>query len=703
MNADDANNWAEANQRYLMARLAVVREALRRHVARTQDAPAPPQPELDVEKNLREATEAMPAPAALDTLCAAFGLSPFERDVLLLCAGMELDSSFPSLCATAQGQQQRAAPTFSLALAALPEAHWSALTPVAPLRHWRLIEVGVGEALTASPLRIDERAMHYLTGLSYLDERLQGLLELQSPPQDLPPSHRALAERISDVWTQSGSGTLPVIHLAGDDGAGKRAVAAFACAELGMQLRTLRAADAPQNAAEREALSRLWEREATLNRSALLVECDEVEKERAALSFLDRTRGFLLVASREPLRLRRRHVARLEVNKPDAVEQRRLWQASLGPLATNLDGRLETLVSQFDLGMEDISDACAALSRIEDRGSEIEDRGSRIEDQGSEIEDRGSEIEDGNPQSTILNPQSNDPQSAIHNPQSTIDRLWDACRVSARARLDDLAQRIEPVAEWDDLVLPAFQHQTLRDITAQSRQRTRVYQSWGFASKGARGLGISALFAGASGTGKTMAAEVLARELRLDLYRIDLSQVVSKYIGETEKNLRRVFDAAEAGGAVLLFDEADALFGKRSEVKDSHDRYANIEISYLLQRMETYRGLAVLTTNMKSVLDVSFLRRIRFIVQFPFPDAMLRAEIWRRIFPAQTPVENLDLNKLARLNVAGGNIRNIALHAAFLAAEAGEPVRMRHLLRAARGEYAKIEKQLTESEVRDWL
>jgi SpoVK/Ycf46/Vps4 family AAA+-type ATPase len=179
--------------------------------------------------------------------------------------------------------------------------------------------------------------------------------------------------------------------------------------------------------------------------------------------------------------------------------------------------------------------------------------------------------------------------------------------------------------------------------------------------------------------------------------------VVSKYIGETEKNLRRVFDAAEDGGAILFFDEADALFGKRSEVKDSHDRYANIEISYLLQRMETYRGLAILTTNMKSVLDVSFLRRLRFVVQFPFPDAELRAEIWRRVFPTQTPVENLDLNKLARLNVAGGNIRNIALSAAFLAAEAGEPVRMLHMLRAARGEYAKIDKQLTESEVRDWL
>jgi SpoVK/Ycf46/Vps4 family AAA+-type ATPase len=187
--------------------------------------------------------------------------------------------------------------------------------------------------------------------------------------------------------------------------------------------------------------------------------------------------------------------------------------------------------------------------------------------------------------------------------------------------------------------------------------------------------------------------------LRLDLYRIDLSAVVSKYIGDTEKNLRRVFDAAEEGGAILLFDEADALFGKRSEVKDSHDRHANIEVGYLLQRMEAYSGLAILTTNMKSALDSAFLRRLRFVVPFPFPDASYRAEIWRHVFPPGTPTDGLDAVKLARLNVAGGNIRNIALNAAFLAADAGEPVRMGHVWRAARGEYAKLEKPLTEVEM----
>jgi SpoVK/Ycf46/Vps4 family AAA+-type ATPase len=243
----------------------------------------------------------------------------------------------------------------------------------------------------------------------------------------------------------------------------------------------------------------------------------------------------------------------------------------------------------------------------------------------------------------------------------------------------------------------------LSDIALHVRQRWRVYGEWGFASKGRRGLGISALFAGASGTGKTMAAEVLARELRLDLYRIDLSQVVSKYIGETEKNLGKVFDAAEGGGVVLLFDEADALFGKRSEVKDSHDRYANIEVSYLLQRMEAYDGLAILTTNLKGALDQAFMRRIRFTIQFPFPDAEARAAIWQRIFPAETPTEELDATKLARLNVAGGNIRNIALNAAFIAADRGEAVGMRHLLQAARAEASKLERPLSETEIRGWV
>jgi len=260
-----------------------------------------------------------------------------------------------------------------------------------------------------------------------------------------------------------------------------------------------------------------------------------------------------------------------------------------------------------------------------------------------------------------------------------------------------------PYACWDDLVLPDLQKQTLLQMAAQVRHRLTVYESWGFSAKGRRGLGVSALFCGESGTGKTLAAEVLARELELDVYRIDLSAVVSKYIGETEKNLKQVFDAAEEGGVLLLFDEADALFGKRAEVKDSHDRYANIEVSYLLQRMEAYQGLAILTTNMKSALDRAFQRRLRFTVNFPFPDAAQRAAIWSRVFPATTPTQDLDLKKLSQLNVAGGNIRNIALNAAFLAAQAGTPVGMKYLVEAARLEAQKIDRPLSDAEIRGWV
>jgi SpoVK/Ycf46/Vps4 family AAA+-type ATPase len=213
---------------------------------------------------------------------------------------------------------------------------------------------------------------------------------------------------------------------------------------------------------------------------------------------------------------------------------------------------------------------------------------------------------------------------------------------------------------------------------------------------------VDALSPGESGTSKPLAAEVLAHEVQLHLYGIDLSAVVSKYIGETEKNLAQVFEAAEDSGAILLFDEADALFGKRSEVKDSHDRHANIEVSYLLQRMESYRGLAILTTNQKEALDTAFQRRLRFVVSFPFPDAEQRAAIWRRVFPAGTPLDGVDPNQLARLQMAGGNIRNIALAAAFLAAEAGTPVGMEQLLAAAQSEASKRERPLAAAETRGW-
>ena len=272
--------------------------------------------------------------------------------------------------------------------------------------------------------------------------------------------------------------------------------------------------------------------------------------------------------------------------------------------------------------------------------------------------------------------------------------LWQACRDRASRELDELADRIIPRYSWNNIVLPDDVIHDLKAAAAQVRHSARVYGEHGFARKYPRGRGVSVLLSGPSGTGKTMAAEVIANSLNLDLFRIDLSRVVSKYIGETEKNLRAVFDAAEASGAVLLFDEADALFGKRSEVKDSHDRYANIEVSYLLQRMECYGGLAILATNMKGHIDSAFLRRLRYVIDVPFPTSAARRLIWQKAFPPEMPCAALDFDALARLDIPGGNIAVIAVNAAFLAAAEDTPLGMRHIARAARAEYRKLDREL---------
>lgn len=650
-----STSWQTSNQRYLTGAIERVRYYLQQYIS--------PQNQL-TPSTANESLEKSDGLPALQTLSTAFNLTAFEQDLLILCAGVELSASFAQLCSKAQGNPQLNYPTFSLALAALPDGHWSALTPARPLRRWRLIDVMTGESLTQSRIRIDERVLHYLSGVSYLDDRLRGWIEPITIASDLPPSHQALADRIVELWSLvEAAQTQAVIQLYGNESEGKVAIAVDACARLGIQLHRLHGADLPSAIAEREALARLWERESILSQSALLIDAESLNRTnsdeqrlRAVLSFIEMIQGTVLVLGREPLPIRTAIAFRLDVNKPSPAEQRDLWKTALQPLAPNLNGKLDTLVSQFNLSAPSIQSIGSAF---------------RIQ-------------------------QTSPDQDLAYS-------LWESCRTHARTHLDDLAQQIPPLATWNDLILPESQLQTLREIAAQVRQRATVYEAWEFAVRGANGLGISALFTGTSGTGKTMAAEVLAQELKLDLYRIDLSQVVSKYIGETEKNLRRVFEAAETGGAILLFDEADALFGKRSEVKDSHDRYANIEVSYLLQRMEAYRGLAILTTNLRGAIDAAFLRRIRFVVQFPFPDVEQRLEIWRRIIPPKLPHTGLDLEKLAQLNIAGGNIRNIALNAAFLAADAKESLQMKHLLRAAQSEYAKLEKTLTEVETGGWI
>ena len=635
MNIDTTEDWATTNQRSLMAELARLGRLLRH------------EPDED--------TPVTSASSALDALSALFGLTSFERRVVLLCAGMELEGDFANSCAAAPGSGGNPWPSFGLALAAFSGAHWDALANNAPLRRWHIIEICSDGPLAHSRLRIDERILFFLTGVSQLDGRLASLAEPLRDTAEIVHSQRAVLDRLESTWKLAFTNRhpFPAVQLCGPDAGAKRTLANALAARLTMDIFRLPAALLPVNLGELENLHRLWEREAILRNAALLLDCDRFETADSSHPlaidrWIELTRTPLLISTRDPRPQIERPVVTVELRKPTSCEQRDAWQRSLGESASGWNGQLDRLVSQFDFS------TAAIFATANSLGEKKE----------------------------------ND--------------LWEACRLRARPRLQELAQQIFSGATWSDIVLPVAQMRTLQMIVLQVRHRARVCDEWGFAEKSNRGLGLSALFVGPSGTGKTLAAEILANEFELDLFRIDLSAVVSKYIGETEKNLRRVFDAAEEGGAVLLFDEADALFGKRSEVKDSHDRYANVEISYLLQRMEAYRGLAILTTNMKEALDPAFLRRLRFVVQFPFPDQTQRAEIWRKIFPAKTPTDSLDIDRLARLSISGGNIRSIALNAAFAAADAGEPVRMAHLLGAARLEYEKLEKPLTHAELGDW-
>jgi hypothetical protein len=532
--------------------------------------------------------------AALERLTALFGLTSFERDVLVLLTGHALEARFARACG---------AVTFGLALAALDAPHWSALSTARPLRYWQLVSVDPGSPVHA-PVHLDEHILGYLIGMPAIDDRLNALIRPLLPSGAADPAYEETADADEDAvlagvqhWSVPPAPGDPLILEATAPAASERAFGAM-CGKCGLMPLAMDAADLPAAPGDREQLARLWSREAALHGAALYIRADGQRPQHQ--DSIPNVPSFLAI-----------------VESPVAV--------GVPP------GGAERLT------------------------------GVRLRVRGLTPRER---------------------------------------REHARHGLGGLATRVEPSADWADLVLPAAQTDTLRQIALHVRHKALVNNRWGFAARHPRGLGLTALFTGMSGTGKTMAAEVIAAELGLDLYRIDLATVVSKYIGETEKNLREIFAAATDTDAILLFDEADALFGKRSEVRDSHDRYANLEVSYLLQQMEAYRGAAILTTNMRHALDQAFMRRLRFVVTFPFPDAPARERIWQGIFPAQTPVAALDWGRLAQLNIAGGVIRNVATLAAFLAAGEGGRVETRHVLAAVRTEYAKLDQPLTAAETR---
>jgi hypothetical protein len=598
-----------------------------------------------------------PAPGTpLALLAERFGLGPFEVAVVLLAAARELQPGVDRRCAAWNRRADLAGPTIQVALAALPGAHWDALLPSGPLRADRLVRLGPGEVLTERPLHLEERVLHHLLGATYVDEALARHLVPVAPPRALPASHRDAAVRLAGAWGAS------VPHLWCEATGAGLAVAADAARLDGRALHRLpcRAVPADPDAAD-ELLAR-WRREVRLTPVALVVDLDDAgdpTTREAATAWAARAGHHVATTGCEPRA--GESLVRIRVDRVAFDERLAHWRDALAdpdaePGADAPPLELDDLVARFQLDAHGVDAAVDALR------------------QGL----------------------GDDPDADRHR------LLWDGARTQAHPRLEDLAQRLPVRASWRDVVLPPATERPVRALLGQARHAATVDHRWGFTPSGARGGGAAALFAGPSGTGKTLAAEVLAGELDLDLYRIDLSAVVSKYIGETEKNLRRVFDAAEAGGAVLLFDEADALFGKRTEVKDSHDRHANIEVSYLLQRMESYSGLAILTTNHRQHLDEAFLRRIPYVVEFPFPDDATREEIWRRTFPPGVPLEAVDPAVLARLVVAGGTIRSIGRNAAFLAADRGSPVTMAILREAAELEYDKLGRALTPSEVRGW-
>jgi hypothetical protein len=629
----------------------------------------------------------------LDDLRRRFTLSPFELDVLLVALAPEIDLRYERLFAYLQDDVTKRRPSVDLALNLLcPDlgsklAARASFHDRAPLLRHRLVELFEDPSRPHSPLlgkylKADERIVAYLFDSDALDHRLLPFARSSShilphteerstaweelvQPEDLRRRLRSLAGGAGD------GATGRVVYLQGAQGVGKESSAEAVCGELGLGLVAVdleRLATVSDD--ELVPLVELAGREAVLGGAALfwrgfdrLLTEDAAPRRTLFLERLAERRGLSFLAGEavwEPSgALCGLDFLRLEFPLPTHGERVELWsRALLDGAAPGARPDLEALATKFRFTGGQVRDAAATAASLARRRASANDGRVSSED------------------------------------------LYEACRLHSNRKLSELAQKIVPHYRWGDVVLPEDRLDQLREIVNCVRYRARVYEDWGFGDKLSLGKGLNVLFAGPSGTGKTMAAEILASELGLDLYKIDLSTVVSKYIGETEKNLSRIFKEAETSNAILFFDEADALFGKRSEVRDSHDRYANVEISYLLQKMEEFEGVAILATNLKKNMDDAFVRRMHFSVDFPFPDEKSRRRIWEGMWPRRTPRSpELDLGLLARrFEIAGGSIKNIAVAASFLAAADGGVVAMPHLLRATRREYQKMGKVMAPGE-----
>jgi AAA+ superfamily predicted ATPase len=635
----------------------------------------------EVNKNANESSKPPIWPSdnillpSLETLSRKFHLSQFEKMMLVLCIGAEIDGQISTLCSKIYNNPEVKFPTFDIAFRAFPNPQWKAILPDSNLRRYQLIQISNQKTspLISSTIRIHERILHYVLGFERNME--SGLAYLAKPVRIVAPiadSHMIHVKKAVDLFkSQPEKGRIPVFHLWGPDSSGKLIVAQKSCVALGLGLLSISAELIPSKNEDEEWFSSLLSRECILSNHAVYVDAENIEEpsKKIVARFAENSLvPIIFIGTREPLTFLNRSFLSLEVKRPTRDDQQNIWKKCImrHPLSKDTKSRflieIDSLVDRFSF------DAVSIEGIVDKFVSMRKDKFSNTEE---------------------------DLQFLYSLIQSSSYR-------NTKTKLGELAEEIIPVATLDDIILPTSRKKTLHTIIIHFKHRRKVLNEWGYGKKSNRGRGIVALFAGESGTGKTMAAESIANELKSDLYRIDLSMVASKYIGETEKNLKKIFDAAESNESILFFDEADALFGKRSEVKDSHDRYANMEVGYLLQRIESYDGVVILATNFKQNLDSAFMRRIRFIVDFPFPDADNREEIWKRTFPITAPIETLDFKFLSKLSITGGHIRNIALSAAFLAAEEGTSISMDQIRRAAEAEYGKLGRTMSVSETGEW-
>lgn len=615
----------------------------------------------------------------LPHLARLFRLSPVEEQLLLACFAPEADARYGRSYGDQEGNLAGRHPNVALLLELVGEdretraAARAAFRSQSPLFHYRLLQLVEAAAGPSpellSPLRIDPRIAAFLLDISGIDDRLVPYASLQTPrSQVVQPAVGAQSSVVRMTafirhHLAAGDASAPVaFHLHGPDTATARATVHCVCRELSLSLLTV---DMDKLAAAGPAATDLFwlvGREAVLQPAALCLDNFDIWVQDH-----DRT-----AAQRDSIFAALRHFSQLSF--------------LLGRVAWLPGGlRKDLLYLPIELPLPDIN---ARLSLWQEQA---EARGIRS---GLDYDQIASRYRfDAEEISNVLDIATGmaywrDPESGSVTP----DDISAACRAHAAPQVGFAAIRRIPRYTWDDLVLPPDHLRQLHELCNQANHRQIVLGEWGFERRLALGNSLNVMFNGPPGTGKTMAADVIANDLEVDLYKIDLSQIVSKYIGETEKNLDRVFRDAQSSNAIVFFDEADALFGKRSEVKDAHDRYANIETGYLLQKMEEHDGLVILATNLRNNLDEAFLRRMHFVVDFPFPDEAHRSKLWQGLFPEEVPRSvDVDFSYLARhFKVPGGNIRNIAVCAAFLAAAEGAEVGMRHLIHAARREYQKL-------------